>query len=465
MSTPASGRILVIDDEPAMCTLLEDGLREYRHTVESVATGDAAMSALADGEFDMVITDLRLRDESGLALCKRIVARLPDLPVVVITAFGNFEAAVAAIRAGAYDFVSKPVDMQTLALVAQRAIAHHALQREVARLRTTVQDSQGYAGMVGESRAMRQMFDMIGRLEGSTASVLLRGESGTGKELVARALHDGSRYRKGPFVAINCAAVPPTLLESTLFGHVRGAFTDAKEARRGLFEEANGGTLLLDEIGEMPLEMQAKLLRVLQEKRVRPVGSATEIQFEARVISATNRDIEDAVAQGRFREDLFYRIAVITIEVPPLRMRGNDVLLLAQSFVKREAERAGKRVTGFDRNAARKLLEYTWPGNVRQLQNVIERATALARFEHIGIEDLPDKIADYESTPLVLAGQPEEFVTLAELETRYIAHALRAAAGNKSMCARILGIDRRTLHRKLGTPDPDAPPEQEAPSS
>jgi DNA-binding NtrC family response regulator len=461
MNEFTSGHVLVVDDDAAMCDLLEDGLREYRYTVERATTGERALSALTSAEFSVVFTDLRLGKESGLTLCERIVARQPHLPVVVVTAFGNFETAVAAIRAGAYDFVSKPVDMEALALVAQRAVKHHALQREVAQLRTRVHGGQGYAGMVGDSRAMRQMFDMIGRIEGSCASVLLRGESGTGKELVARALHDGSHCRKGPFVAINCAAVPPTLLESTLFGHVSGAFTDAKVARRGLFEEADGGTLLLDEIGEMPLEMQAKLLRVLQERKVRPVGSATEVPFEARVISATNRDIDDAVAHGRFREDLFYRIAVITIEIPPLRTRGNDVLLLAQSFLLREAASAGKRITGFDRNAARKLLEYTWPGNVRQLQNVIERATAMARFEHIGIEDLPDKIASYESIPLVVDDVDDDFVTLLELENRYIAQALRVAAGNKSMCARILGIDRRTLQRKLGASGGDEPLEQE----
>jgi DNA-binding NtrC family response regulator len=445
-----SGRILVVDDETSMCELLEDGLSAHGHEVRAVTTAEAALHALDEKDFDVVLTDLQLGDESGLALCKRIIERRPQLPVVVITAFGSFDAAVAAIRAGAYDFINKPIDIGPLALIVQRAVSHHQLKQEVTRLRSAADTTMRFEEMLGESRAMQKVFDMIERLEGSGAAVLLRGESGTGKELVSRALHARSRYSEGPFVAINCAAVPETLLESTLFGHIKGAFTDAKEARRGLFVEADGGTLFLDEIGEMPLEMQAKLLRVLQERKVRPIGSAQEIPFDTRIISATNRDLEEAVERGGFREDLFYRIAVVTLEVPPLRARGNDVLLLAQSFLKREAERAGKRLTGLASEAARKLLDYDWPGNVRQLQNVIERAVALARFDQITVDDLPHKIAEYKNSQLVVDDdQPENMLTLDELERRYIERVLKAASGNKTLAAKILGVDRRTLYRKL----------------
>jgi two-component system response regulator HydG len=290
---------------------------------------------------------------------------------------------------------------------------------------------------------------MIAQVSETDASVIISGESGTGKELVARALHRRSS-RSGPFVAINCAAMPAALLESELFGHVKGAFTDARTAREGLFLRANGGTLLLDEIGEMPLEMQAKLLRVLQESKVRPVGGDREIEFDTRILAATNRDIESEIEEGNFREDLYYRLNVVRIHVPPLRSRGRDVLLLAQSFVERIAKQTGKSVLGIASSAAQKLLEYDWPGNVRELENSIERAVVLTKFEDITVDDLPEKIRQHDSGTLVVAGDnPEEMPTLAEMERRYVERVLKVVSGNKTHAARVLGLDRRTLYRKL----------------
>ncbi|MCA9624754.1 MAG: sigma-54-dependent Fis family transcriptional regulator, partial [Myxococcales bacterium] len=442
-------RVLVVDDDPSMCDLLRDGLTASGFDVTTVSSAAEALSEVERGDHHIVITDLHLGAEDGLELCRTLNQRLPELPVVVVTAFGSMDAAIAAIRVGAYDFINKPVDLQALALVIDRGVAHYRLKQEVSRLRQQEATDKGFEEMVGDSRAMKKVYDLLSRLDGSDAPVLIEGESGTGKELVARALHQRSDYRNGPFVAINTAAVPSTLLESTLFGHVKGAFTDAKASRPGLFVEADGGTLFLDEIGEMPLDMQSKLLRVLQERKVRPVGGTTEVAFDTRIVSATNRDLEDAVHRGTFREDLYYRVAVVTVHVEPLRNRGKDVLLLAQHFLLKEAERANKKITGFSAEAARKLLDYDWPGNVRQLRNVVERAVALTRFEEISVTDLPDRILDFKTTQLVVDDTPDHMLTLEELERRYIERVLSAVGGNKTRAAKVLGVDRRTLYRKL----------------
>jgi two-component system response regulator HydG len=297
---------------------------------------------------------------------------------------------------------------------------------------------------------MRSVHDLIERVASAEPSVLISGESGTGKELVARAIHNASARCRGPFVAINCAAVPATLIESELFGHARGAFTDAKASRDGLFVQADGGTLFLDEIGEMPIEMQAKLLRALQERRVRPVGSGVEVPFEARILTATNRDLEVEVEQKRFREDLFYRVNVVSIHLPPLRERGGDVLTLAQAFLDRISNKTGRKKLTLSRAVADKLLAYQWPGNVRELENCVERMAALARFEEITIEDLPEKIRAYRSDRFVLAADyADEVMTMDELERRYIQRVMKIVDGNKSRAADLLGLDRRTLYRKF----------------
>jgi two-component system response regulator HydG len=370
--------------------------------------------------------------------------------VVLITAFGSLETAVAAIRAGAYDFLTKPFEIEELVLVLERGLGHRALKQEVRRLRQAVADSKRFGDILGESLPVRAMCGLIERAAPSDATVLINGESGTGKDLVARALHERGSRREGPFVALNCAAVTESLLESELFGHKRGAFTDARENRPGLLVQARGGTVFLDEIGDMPAGMQAKLLRAIESRTVRPVGSDAEIPIDVRFVAATNRDLESDAEEGRFRHDLFFRINVIQIAVPPLRARGNDVLLLAQHFLERAAVRNGKDVLGFSQPAAERLLGYTWPGNVRELQNAVERAVALTAFERIAPEDLPERIRSHRRSQLVVGDEdPANLLPMHEVERRYILHVLDTTGGNKTVAARILGFDRRTMYRKL----------------
>jgi two-component system response regulator HydG len=443
-------RILVVDDDQSMCEFVELTLRRQMFDVVWRTSAQDALELVGDNDFDVILTDLSMAGMGGLELCERIVGMRPDVPVIVVTAYGSMESAVAAIRVGAYDFITKPVDAKVLGITVGRALQHHRLRDEVKRLRLEVGGTHRFERILGTSPAMKKVFDLVVRVADSDASVLVTGESGTGKELIAKAIHEQSSSKSGPFLAINCAAVPPTLLESELFGHVRGAFTDAKSSRSGLFVEADGGTLFLDEIGELPIEVQPKLLRALQERKVRPVGGSSEVPFNARIVAATNRDLETEVYEKRFREDLYYRINVVRVEVPPLRERGGDILLLAQSFVDRFAARGNKEVKGIATPAAERLLAYDWPGNVRELENCMERAVALTRFEQIVVEDLPEKIRDYKADRLVFAADdPSELVSLDELERRYVLRVLALVAGNKSRAAEILGFDRRTLYRKL----------------
>ena len=446
-----AGRILVVEDDAAMRELLVKSLERRGYAPAAVGTAPAALAHLEAEDADVVLTDLNLPQMSGLELCERVVLNRPDIPVVVVTAFGSLETAVGAIRAGAYDFVTKPFELEQLALVLQRALSHRALREEVRRLRRTVGQLEGPGGhALGESPALRRAYALLDRAADSDATVLISGESGTGKEVAARALHERSRRRDGPFVALSCAAVPEGLLESELFGHARGAFTDARDARTGLFVEAHGGTLFLDEVGELPAALQAKLLRALQERRVRPVGASAEVPFDARVVAATNRDLELMVEQGAFREDLFYRLNVIPVALPPLRARGADVLLLAQRFVEHFAARTGRPVRGLSEAAAQRLLAYGWPGNVRERQNTMERAVALTRFEQVAVEDLPERVQAYRpSTVLPDAASPEALVPLDEVERRYVLRVLEAVGGSRTLAARTLGIDRKTLYRKL----------------
>jgi len=442
--------VLIVDDDAAMCAMLAKGLGRKAFHCQFRTSADEGLTLMETEAFDVVVTDLNMRAMNGLELCARIVANQPDVPVVVITAFGSIETAVGAIRAGAYDFITKPVDVEALALTLARAVEHRTLRQEVRRLRQALAEPRHFAEMIGESAPMKKLHALLGQVVDSSASVLVTGESGTGKELVARALHQLGARKAGPLVAINCAAMPETLLESELFGHVRGAFTDARSDRAGLFVQASGGTLFLDEIGDMPLGMQAKLLRALQERKARPVGGDREIPFDVRIVAATNRDLDSAVAEQRFREDLYFRINVIQIAVPPLRTRGNDVLLLAQSFVERFAARTGKRVTGLGTAVAERLLSYSWPGNVRELENAIERAVAVTRFAEITVDDLPERIRDYRvSHVLVAAEDPSELVPMEEVERRYIARVMQAVGGNKTLAAKVLGFDRKTLYNKL----------------
>jgi two-component system response regulator AtoC len=443
-------QILIIDDDRSMCEVLEAELRRREFDVSWVTSPQEALARFEEQDFGLVVTDMNMADMSGVDLCKQILSRREDMPVIVITAFANMETAIAAIRAGAYDFVTKPFDMDELALTIERGLKHRALRDEVKRLRKAVDETQRFDEILGTSASMLKMCDLVTRVADTETTVLVTGESGTGKELVAKALHAKSGRKEGPFVAINCAAMPESLLESELFGHTKGAFTDARTARPGLFIKASKGTLFLDEIGEMPAGMQAKLLRALQERTVRPVGGDQEQPFDARIIAATNRDLETEVEERRFREDLFYRINVVRIHVPPLRGRGSDVLLLAQNFLERYAAQSRRMVVGMTSAAADKLVSYPWPGNVRELQNCIERAVALAQFDQIGVDDLPEKIRDHRSARINIdSNDPAELLPMDEVERRYILKVLEAVGGNKTLAAQVLGFDRRTLYRKL----------------
>ena len=447
------GQLLVVDDDLDSAAMLAMALERRGYQAHHVPSATAALAWLVDHQADVVLADLHLDGGmSGTALCSALKQEHPDLLTIVVTGDSALSTAVSAIRVGAYDYINKPIDLDALVLAVERAISHVSLGRELRELRNVVNASRPIASIIGTSPAMTRVLEIVHKVADSEASVLIVGESGTGKELIARALHDASPRREQPFAAINCAAVPPGLLESELFGHVKGAFTDARRSRPGLFVQAHGGTIFLDEIGEMPPEMQVKLLRVLQERKVRPVGGEEEIAFDARVVAATNRDLESDVADKHFRSDLFYRINVVQVALPPLRARAGDILLLAHHFIQKIAARSSKAVVGISPEAARALVDYDWPGNVRELENSLERAIALTSTGELQVTDLPDKIREHRRGVLaVIASTPESLITLAEVERRYVRQVLAAVGGNKTMAAKVLGIDRRSLYRRLDT--------------
>lgn len=444
------GKILVIEDDQEMCNMLKDGLGRRGYTVSTFTTGLGGLFAVQSQLTDVVLVDINLPDKNGLEICNSIVTNKPDIPVIIMTAFGSMDTAIAAIRAGAYDFVTKPLDLDMLALSLDRAVRYRNLQETVKKLRDAVKQPQSFDNLIGESPAMEKLFSKLSRIADSEASLLITGESGSGKELTAKAVHMHSRRKGQPLITVNCAAMPGQLLESEFFGHTKGAFTDAKDHRKGLFLESDGGTLFLDEVGEIPLDLQAKLLRALEERCVRPIGGTTEVSFDVRIIAASNRDLESAVEDGLFRKDLYYRLNVINIEMPPLRSRGADILLLAGKFIEHFSSRQKKAITGFSDATAEKLLEYTWPGNVRELRNAMEHAVALTSFDKIIPNDLPEKIRIFRNNYILLGAEdPMELISMEEMERRYILHVLETSGGNRSLAARILQVDRKTLYRKL----------------
>jgi two-component system response regulator HydG len=447
-----AGSILLVDDDEDARTLLCESLRRRGFEAHEVESGQACLDWVRDRKVDVVITDVRMPGISGVELAELLTTRHPNVLTIVLTGYATLDTAISAVRGGAYDYLVKPVKIEALEVAIRRALGHLATKREVRRLQRVIDQNEPIRSIVGTSPAVRAMVTTIRQVADSDATVLITGESGTGKELVARALHELSPRRGAPFVAINCGAMPAPLLESELFGHVRGAFTDARSSRPGLFLQAGAGTIFLDEVGEMPLEMQVKLLRVLQERTLRPVGSDEEVPFEARVLTATNRDLETEVEERRFREDLFYRINVVAITVPSLRDRSMDILLLAQHVLERIGARTSRPVPKLAPDVAKKLLDYDWPGNVRELENSIERATAICRGGEITIADLPTKIVNHTPRRIELPTVPEHMITLDEMERRYVRQVLASVNGNKAHAARVLGIDRRSLYRRLETP-------------
>ncbi len=442
-------RLAIVEDDPIQAELLSDTLVAEGYEVHTFSDGQAALTALESGHpADVVLADVAMPNLDGLALCAALKSSRPELPVILVTGETKVETAVGALRAGAYDFLSKPVEAALLLPCVARAAERQRLSHEL-KAATRAMPAMD-SGLFGQSDTMRIVRELVARVASSGASVLVHGETGTGKELVARALHKQSSRARGPFVAINCAALPAPLVESELFGYAKGAFTDARAAKSGIFVEATGGTLFLDEVAELSLDNQAKLLRALQERRVRPVGSNTEVPFDARILAATHRELEGEIEAGHFRQDLFFRLNVISIDLPPLRERGMDIVHLATHFLREVCARDSREVPSIPPEVAQKLLAYPWPGNVRELENCIERLAALATTNILSVGDLPENVRLHERERFtVQVDAAEEVVTLDQLEKRYVLRVLQLVKDNRSRAAAMLGIDRRTLYRRL----------------
>ncbi len=435
-------RLLVVDDDTVTCRLLADVFKRDGYSVVGETNPQRALARVAGEPVDLAILDVQMPEMDGLALLRGLRERLPDLPVVIMTAFGSIDTAVQAIASGAVDYVSKPMDVEEI-----RATVRRALGRTSEAQATLPVAGEQLGGVVGRSPAMVEVYKTIARVAPGRSTVLILGESGTGKELVARAIHANSPRATRPFVAVDCGALTDTLLESELFGHVRGAFTGAVGDAPGLFAEADGGTIFLDEIGDVSPALQAKLLRVLQEYQIRPVGGSVWRAVDVRVIAATNRDLAEAVEGGRFREDLYYRLKVVTLLLPTLRERREDVPLLVDHLVRRAARECRKTVTGVSEQALALLRAYHWPGNVRELAHVLERGVALAQQEVLTADDLPAELRAPASPPP--SATPDDRPTLAELKKRYVSRVLEENGGNVSRAAQVLGVDRRSLYRML----------------
>jgi two-component system response regulator AtoC len=451
-AAPVAGRrrtsILVVDDDADMREWVKEDLEHEGFVVETAAGGRAGVERVKAGGIDVVVTDVKMPDLDGLDLLREVREVDPSPFVIVVTGFGSIDTAIRAVKLGACDYITKPFKIDQLLLGIDKALAERSLRSEVRRLREEVSRRDRMDEIIGRSPAMQETFALVRRLSASHANLLITGESGTGKELIARAIHARSPRKSRPFVPVNCAAIPENLLESELFGYTRGAHSTANADRQGLFVEANGGTLFLDEIAELPMSLQPKLLRVLQDGEVRPLGTNRAERVDVRVIAATNRDLERALHEGRFREDLYYRLNVIQLQLAPLRGRQEDILPLAEHFLLRSAQRSGKAVHGWKESAKKLLLAYHWPGNVRELENAVERAVALAEGELIAVEDLPRALHERKGQDLLSSAVAQGF-TLDQLEREFIERVLDVEGGNKTRAAQRLGLDRKTLYRKL----------------
>jgi two-component system, NtrC family, response regulator AtoC len=434
-------RVLLVEDDTETRTALQDALQLIGFEVEARADAESALDRLAESDFDAVLTDLRMAGMGGLDLCSRVINDGPQIPVVIMTAFEGVSVALDALRAGACDFLTKPFSIEQLRVTLERALTREAPRRQgVQRLPGKEGARPIVRGLLGASPGIQAARAAIGRAAGTEFTVLISGESGTGKELAARAIHDASCRTNGPFVAISCAALPSAVLEAELFGHSAGAFTGAARARDGLFVAAHGGTLFLDEIGDMPLELQPKLSRVLEQRALRPVGASEEVPFDVRIVAATHRDLGAAVACGDFRQELFFRLNVLNVHLPPLRERSQDIVPLAEHFLAQTTEPGSRELTPRAREA---LVAYDWPGNVRELQNCIQAAGVLAHDGRIGAEELPVSMRWRDISAV------SDLASLADVERHHIAGALAATSWNKALAARFLGIDRTTLYRKM----------------
>lgn len=441
-------RILIVEDEPAMCELLTSFFSEKAHHVDTVHDGEDAVAKLEEQDYALVITDIKLPGMSGLELLARLRFEWPDVTVIIMTAFSSISSAVEAMKLGAEDYIGKPFQLDELAITVEKALERRSLRREVRELRAEVRGRYNFSNIVGRSKPMQQLFEVIKRIAARRdASASIIGSTGTGKELVARAIHYNSDRKDAPFVPINCSAIPDTLLESELFGHQKGAFTGAHENRRGLMEEAQGGTVFLDEINTLSPSLQVKLLRVLQERVVRRVGGRENIPIDIRLVSASNQDLAEAVKTGEFRHDLFYRLNVVPVKLPDLKDRREDIPLLVHHFLQKFAQQHGEAARRFSNDAMRVLMTHAWPGNVRELENAVEHALTMGRGEILLPEDLPVSVTLPERDIVQEASLDD--VPLAEVERRYILRILEKMSGHQIKTATILGIDRRTLYRRL----------------
>ena len=439
------GKVLVVDDDAVACDLLNEVLSKEGYEVDVARGGLEAVKKGKEAVFDVVLADVRMPDLDGLGVLRATKGASPETIVIVMTAFGSIETAIEAIKEGAYDYVSKPFKLDEIKIVIKRALERRRLLQENLRFRSELKDKYRFEHIVGSSSQMLEVYKAVARVAPSRSTVLIRGESGTGKELIAKAIHYNSPRSDRPFVAIDCGALAETLLESELFGHVKGAFTGAIAAKNGLFEQAHGGTCFLDEIGDVSLNTQGKLLRVLEEHEIRAVGGTESRKVDVRVIAATNKDLEAFVQAGKFREDLYYRLNVVSLVLPPLRERQEDIPLLATYFLRKYAEENNKTISHISQQAMVFLEAYNWPGNVRELENVIERAVALTPNPVLLPEDLPPKLKEqFEDVKGELAGK---LLNLREFERRHIERVLRETRGNKKLAAELLGINRRTLYR------------------
>ncbi len=452
MNPDKQATILVVDDDPGHRTTLETIIRSWGYRVKIADDGAEAVEQVEQRPFDLILMDVRMTVMSGLEALKRIKQYNPAIPILIMTAYSSVESAVEALKAGAYDYLTKPLDFEVLKLSMERAREHVGLKEENRALKEKLRSDFDLKNIIGKSRPIKELIEMVAMIAPSEATVLITGESGTGKELIARAIHFNSPRKDQTLVIVNCAALTETLLESELFGHEKGAFTGAAKRREGRFAQANKGTIFLDEIGEMSALMQAKLLRVIQEREIQRVGSDDTLKVDVRILAATNRNLEDDVAAGKFREDLYYRLNVVTVNVPPLRERLDDIPLLAQHFLNKYAEKNRKTVRGFTPIAMDILLKYSWPGNVRELENAVERSVILLSGDYITEKQLPLNITQtylHESTWVAAQPVNPEPRPLEEIEKEAILAALDASGGNKSETARRLGINRKTLHNKL----------------
>ena len=449
---PKKATVLVVDDDVGHLSVLKTVIKSWGYEVEGVDDGSKAVEKAKERPFDLIVTDVRMAEMSGIEALKLIKEYNPAIPILIMTAYSSVESAVEALKAGAYDYLTKPLDFDVLKLTIERALDHTSLRAENLSLKEKLRSSYDLANIIGKSEPMKELIEMVAMVAPSEATALITGESGTGKELIARSIHYNSGRKEGPLVTVNCAALTENLLESELFGHEKGAFTGADRRREGRFMQANKGTIFLDEIGEMSSVMQAKLLRVIQDREIQRVGSDFTLKVDVRILAATNRDLQEDVSAGKFREDLYYRLNVVTIRVPPLRERVEDIPLLAQHFLETYARKNKKRIKGFTPLAMDMFLKYDWPGNVRELENAVERAVILGPGDYISEKELPLSIAkayphgEELDRPPAVSKEPQ---SLEEAEKEAVLAALKVAGGNKSETARLLGITRKTLHKKL----------------